>query len=304
MCFFLIDISKAMIFPISFSIPVCKVLPNNSSCDKTKLLSSLIPGEVSTYIYPTEDLYYQEYQRSWFAVTRAKAGWDCLRHYEILANGCIPLFVDIENCPENTMFSMPKKMLIEAHHLYDEMKGKDIKELDGVLLKKALELRGRLLAHTQEFLTTKATAHYLLSKSNNSSVTSVLFLSGSASPDYLRCLTLHGLKSVLGAKCHDFPKIQHIYKGNFSHLYGKGMSYTNLLPSELHDNKADNTIERDITEKKYDLVIYGSFHRGMLFYDLVNQHYSPDKIILFCGEDFHECTAKTFNHPVFVRELI
>jgi hypothetical protein len=29
-----------------------------------------------------------------------KGGWDCLRHYEIIGNGCMPYFENIEKCPK------------------------------------------------------------------------------------------------------------------------------------------------------------------------------------------------------------
>jgi hypothetical protein len=47
--------------------------------------------------YNTEEEYYNEYKKSYFAITTKKCGWDCMRHYEILANGCIPYFLNIEN---------------------------------------------------------------------------------------------------------------------------------------------------------------------------------------------------------------
>lgn len=37
-----------------------------------------------------EHRYYDDYSRSYFAVTRRKGGWDCMRHYEILAAGTHP----------------------------------------------------------------------------------------------------------------------------------------------------------------------------------------------------------------------
>ena len=64
----------------------------------------------------------------------------------------------------------------------------------------------------------------------------------------------------------------------------------------------DKTIENDIKEQKYDIVIYGSFHRGMPYYDLVSSVYDPNKVILICGEDLHTCCFSD-KHPVFIREL-
>ena len=61
------------------------------------------------------------YQDSIFALTYKKAGWDTLRHYEILMNGCLPIFLDIENCPTDTMVNFPKKDVIELKNRYENI---------------------------------------------------------------------------------------------------------------------------------------------------------------------------------------
>ena len=131
-------------------------------------------------------------------------------------------------------------------------------------------------------------AKYILNKTGYMDVKNILYLSASISPDYLRCITLHGFKELFGDKCHDYPKIPHIYKSNdidYTQLYGKGITYTNLLEPELHNDELDSTIEEDIQNKKYDIVIYGSYHRGMLGYDIVSKYYNPNEIILLCRTD-------------------
>ena len=50
-----------------------------------------------------------------------KNGWDCLRHYEILANGSIPLFIKLDDCPNNTLTSFPKKELLKFYNLYNNI---------------------------------------------------------------------------------------------------------------------------------------------------------------------------------------
>lgn len=87
--------------PIGISINKKKI--TNYNCSKEILLAHLIPGVQETYIYKSEDDYYNSYKKSHFGLTVKKGGWDCLRHLEILANDCIPYFPDIENCPESTM---------------------------------------------------------------------------------------------------------------------------------------------------------------------------------------------------------
>ena len=91
-----------MLYPITFSIPEEKVI--NYIPQKTKILSDLIPGKIETYIYDNENDYYSEYRKSYFAISTKKSGWDCLRHYEILANGCIPYFYNIKECPKTPIF--------------------------------------------------------------------------------------------------------------------------------------------------------------------------------------------------------
>ena len=187
-----------MLYPITFSIPEEKVI--NYIPPKTKLLSDLIPGKLDTYIYNNEHDYYSEYRKSYFAMTIKKGGWDCLRHYEILANGCIPYFPDINNCPENTLKLFPKNLIIQGNLLYQKFN--EI-EYNSLLVK--------LMHYVLNNLTTKKMASYILSKCNKN-VKKVLYLSSNTSPDYLRCLTLHGFKELFGSSCHDYPKIEYIYK--------------------------------------------------------------------------------------------
>ena len=96
--------------PISFSVPKLKILQSIDN-KPTHLIAPLIPGKSKTYIYNNEEDYYKMYQKSIFGITYKKTGWDCMRHYEILMNGCIPMFLDIEACPTMTMENFPKKKL-------------------------------------------------------------------------------------------------------------------------------------------------------------------------------------------------
>ena len=47
-----------------------------------------------------------------------KKGWDCLRHYEIIASGSVPFFEDYESIPKFTMFNYPKTLQKKANDLY------------------------------------------------------------------------------------------------------------------------------------------------------------------------------------------
>ena len=106
-------------FPISFSIPKEKMLGPE---EKEKDFARLVPWwNHDTYVYDHEDPYYRDYRISRFAYTCKKGqwnhmdeGWDCMRHYEILACGCVPFFTNIEICPKDTMVRFPKDLMIEA----------------------------------------------------------------------------------------------------------------------------------------------------------------------------------------------
>jgi len=297
----------SLVFPITFSFPEDKVL--NELTKKTKILSDLIPGKLDTYIYSNEQDYYNEYRQSIFATTTKKGGWDCMRHYEIIANGCIPYFPNIESCPERTMALLPKDLILEGNRLYNSIKHKHIHELNAEESEKCNSLALQFLNFLKAHLTTNKMAYYILEKSNHSGAKRILYLSKDPIPDYLRCVTLHGFKSLFESNCHDVPEIKHIYKYNdldYSKFYGKGITYTNLLNRSTRNPEFDYTLERDILAKQYDVVIYGSYHRGMPYYDLVRSIYKPNEIILLCGEDEHSCPHQEWTnrgHYVFVREL-
>ena len=115
------------LYPISFAMPTSKL---NFCTDKTRDQALITPLDTCTYIYTNEQDYYKDYQQSRFGITLKKAGWDCLRHYEMLGNGCLPVFLNIENCPPQTLVNFPKSLCQEvlqkaksqysATQLYDE----------------------------------------------------------------------------------------------------------------------------------------------------------------------------------------
>jgi hypothetical protein len=298
------------LFPITFSIPKEKIINEEEYILKTKLLSDLIPGVVSTYIYNTEEAYYNEYRLSYFALTKKKGGWDCLRHYEILANGCIPVFESIDKCPKYILSLLPKDLLKEGNKLYDKLKTKHITQITTQDKDEYYELRKKLLQYTKQNLTTERLAHYILIKIKKTETIKILYLSKDTSPDYLRCLTLHGLKTIFGENIHDYPKISHLYKSStieYNTLYGRGITYTNLLDPSFRNENLDDDLLNLINQKYFDLIIYGSYHRGMIYQEHVMQHYKPDEIVLLCGEDDHLCNYKEWvdkGYNVFVRELV
>jgi hypothetical protein len=92
--------------PISFSIPEEKIV--KSLPIKTKLfprhivdaeVASKVEGSLTSYAFESETEYYADLQASKFGITTKRSGWDCLRHYEIAANGCVPCFRNLDKKP-------------------------------------------------------------------------------------------------------------------------------------------------------------------------------------------------------------
>lgn len=137
--------------PVNFCIPKELILPAVTAKDKE--YATIIPGDLSTYIYDNEADYYADYQRSILGVTFKKGGWDCLRHYEILMNGCIPFFPDLEQCPQPTMTLFPKQLVSECNAKVISSE---------ITLEECLEYANKLLTYTREYLTTEYTFQKLI----------------------------------------------------------------------------------------------------------------------------------------------
>jgi hypothetical protein len=143
--------------PIQFAIPEEKLQPGKM---KDKVLAPLNPWDARTYIYTDEKHYYHDYQTSAFARTSRKAGWDCLRHYEIMACYCMPYFENLEYCPPLIMHKLPKEELLMAKHLLDYKNGDWFKS--GQIRWIWEDLMQDVYAKLKKDLTTKALATYIL----------------------------------------------------------------------------------------------------------------------------------------------
>jgi hypothetical protein len=90
------------VFATGLSIPSYQIRPMNLA-GKDQLFQTTVPaaalseGDVrvtgrSHYRFENEEDYYRDMQRSWFGITCKKGGWDCLRHYELMAAGACLVF--------------------------------------------------------------------------------------------------------------------------------------------------------------------------------------------------------------------
>lgn len=137
--------------PVSFAFPTKKV---NLNRNKEKKLAISDPRDKNTYVFKNETDYYVDYQMSKYAITMPKAGWDALRHYEIMGNGCVPLFINLQNCPRMVMHRFPKALLIKIMYFYES----DFKWLE----KNYDVLSNDLFTHFERYNTTKSAAEFFL----------------------------------------------------------------------------------------------------------------------------------------------
>jgi hypothetical protein len=93
------------VYPTGFGIPEYQIRPINLD-NKDQLYQKTAPdnslfqtvkdlgGGFSHHKFTKEEDYYNDLSRSWFGLTCQKGGWDCMRHYEIMAAGSLLLFRD------------------------------------------------------------------------------------------------------------------------------------------------------------------------------------------------------------------
>ena len=91
------------VLPASFSIPAEKIRSVDLATKQQRLASHCVDPEVAracglhtSYAFASEEAYYDDLSASRFAVTTKRGGWDCLRHYEIAASGCLLCFRQLE----------------------------------------------------------------------------------------------------------------------------------------------------------------------------------------------------------------
>jgi len=139
----------------------------------------------------------------------AKGGWDCMRHYEILANGCIPYFIDLDQCDVRTMAFLPKELIKEAMNLpgvsYLSINHKKFNKV------KYYEILNKLLEHTRQYLTIKIWPTIFSNRLTILEVEKFYFFPMMSARLY-EMLRSCRMKQLMGDRIVDFPKIDHIYK--------------------------------------------------------------------------------------------
>src|SRR6185437_2176763 len=260
---------KKYIHPLPYSIPSEYVIDRN--IEKKFVLSSSRPcSEKADYKFkPHEEAeYLNTYEESYFAVTQKKGGWDCLRHYEIMSSGCIPIFPDLDKCPTQTMISFPKQLIKQA-----------AKELDSKAIDLELyeEYRNKMLEWMEDNCTAEVTLKkYVLPYIKNPDFSKVLLIRCHEGVNYTREMFWIGMyrhlrekssSSMIEKTIGEYPRIPYLYDDfpydQMQNLHGIGFGYSRKLNEAklkkkgiqlIHDQ---NEIIIKTKEKYWDLIVYG-----------------------------------------------
>jgi hypothetical protein len=126
------------IFPISFSIPQEKIYQVDPKMKIKDFPLHIVDQEIAgrlqdtfhspigsnVYHFSTEEEYYQDLRESRYGITTKRAGWDCLRHYELAANGCVLCFRDLDLKPITCAPHGLNESNCIIYHDFDDLKSK------------------------------------------------------------------------------------------------------------------------------------------------------------------------------------
>jgi len=143
---------------------------------KLRYVAAVLPRPLhmnaSFYAFENETLYYESYRASVYCLTSKKGGWSTMRHYEILANGCIP-YIDQTGLPPCVIPEFPRKLAAAGRALaiYNSStiaslakEGDEALDIGEFVLPPELhQVALALLHHAREQMTSKGMASKFLS---------------------------------------------------------------------------------------------------------------------------------------------
>ena len=125
--------NKEGVFPVGFGIPSHLIRPLNID-KKTQLYQTHVQDTEFTknisYKFNKEKDYYDDLAKSYFGITMKKGGWDCMRHYELLAAGALIMFKNFKfkpklcnpQCPYFVNYSNKKDFMNKIEKLFTNNK--------------------------------------------------------------------------------------------------------------------------------------------------------------------------------------
>ena len=274
-----------LVLPLSFGLPEGRFGRTKRPSHKTRDFASIIPGVRQTYTFNDEDSYYDSYAAAYFGITMKKSGWDCFRHYEIIAAGSMPYFLDFASLPHNTMHDFPFHIVQEAMELPGVPSQHAVREAMATGSTADLhidrsnfnetrynELLREIVAYSLEHLTWKAKAQYLLSniQRHYPCLTNPRILMVTMREcEYMSCTLFGGLytmfgpsgmSSLFGPKDELFDSLA---PSDSSKMYGRGFSYSRVFSDPWNMTEMDQLTKQRLESGFFNLII---FTNGANFY--------------------------------------
>jgi hypothetical protein len=246
---------KYPIHSFSYCIPDHYIVSSvpEKTCDLSEHTISKLGEKNHTFTKSEEQKYYKVYQNAKFANTQKRGGWDALRHYEILMNGCIPIFENLEFCPTLTMSTFPKKKLIEIKKNIEEYKNSN-----ELYTSATRELLNELRLCNSSSTRVKDFLGYM---NIHSSKPRILLLCGDMGVNYLRDFFWIGMKTMYPDTCIEYPCLEYIYDDykmeDFSNLHGNGFCYGGTVNSDKKKYISEKEIKFSLDSKDFDVIVYG-----------------------------------------------
>jgi hypothetical protein len=158
--------------PISYSIPEEKIWKVDISRKTKDFATHIVDPEVAArfdesffsstgsekYIFTSEKDYYDDLRKSRFCITTKRGGWECLRHYEIAANGCVPCFRDLDKKPQTCAPHGLNESNCIIYHSYDEL----IAKINALDEKKYEQLQANALSWVRQNTTVERAKQLLI----------------------------------------------------------------------------------------------------------------------------------------------
>ena len=313
---------EVLIHPIIFGLPAENLI--DCPTIKHRDYAQVIAGRKNTYAFTVRDEneYTHSYRIARFGHTKKKGGWDCARHWEIVAAGSVPFFEDIAYCPRYTLAHLPRSLALEARHFPAVRFDNDTDQL--TVERPAFNdsayriLQQRFLHVARHHLTTEALVHYMLRAVNRTveDVRSAAVLGcWDGSPhetDYIDVLQTHGWLRVFGERAvvpgaqpalfrWSSPEdvvpysTQGLNSAQGRVPYGMGFFFGRRLYDERERLEAEirhyatpegkAEMQEALRKHSFDVIVYSCAHLMRPYEDIVTKHYAQHEILAVDGAD-------------------
>lgn len=226
----------------------------------------VIPGRKETYVFRQEEKYREDLERSRFAITRRRYGFETNRNLEILAAGAIPYFCGIERLPRvGTLKNLPLQLM----RMVTKWPGVsvscnppkkavghaiDVKRFNGTAYNIVVE---KMLNYTRTFMNTAYQSMYILSATSLKTLPKSVLVLWASHYTILLTGVIHGLRE-LGVRVEDVPRRAEVYKGPGceearAQTYAKGWFF--FCKASESKGLSRKNISTRILSKEFDVVI-------------------------------------------------